>query len=111
MVRRGRKNRRGFTLVELTVIVAVSSVALLATVGAVTSGARLARISSETRAAIRSSQTLMEQVRATRYADIQSTFDGQTYPMTTLGAGESTGTCSVVVTPVDTGNVRWPVLQ
>ena len=111
MVRRGRKNQRGFTLVELTVIVAVSSVALVATVGAVTSGAQLAQTASETRAAIRSSETLMEQVRATRYADIQSTFDGQSFPMTTLGAGESTGTCSVVVTPLDTGSARWPVLQ
>jgi Tfp pilus assembly protein PilE len=110
MIRRGRK-RRGFTLVELTVIVAVSSVALVATVGAVTQGARLAQTASETRAEVRWSQSLMERVRTTRYADITSTFDGQSFPMTSLGGGESTGSCAVRVVPVDTGNARWTAVQ
>jgi Tfp pilus assembly protein PilE len=111
MIRRGRKNRRGFTLVELTVIVAVSSVALVATAGAVTQGARLAQTASETRAAIRSSQSLMERIRTTRYADVASTFDGQTFPMSALGGGESSGTCAVTVTPVATGSTRWTTQQ
>ena len=111
MIRRGRKARRGFTLVELTVIVAVSSVALVATAGAVTQGARLAQTASETRAAIRSSQSLMERVRTTRFADIASTFDGRSFPMSALGGGESNGACAVRVVPVDTGSARWPAVQ
>jgi Tfp pilus assembly protein PilE len=111
MIRRGRKNRRGFTLVELTVIVAVSSVALVATAGAVTQGARLAQTASETRAALRSSQSLMEQIRSTPYANITTTFDGRSFPMSSLGGGESTGTCAVAVTPVATGDAHWTAYQ
>jgi Tfp pilus assembly protein PilE len=111
MIRRGRKTRGGFTLVELTVIVAVSSVALVATAGAVTQGARLAQTASETRAAVRSSQSLMEQIRTTQYANIATTFDGRTFQMSSLGGGDSTGTCAVAVTAVDTGSASWPALQ
>jgi Tfp pilus assembly protein PilE len=111
MFRRGRKSRRGFTLVELTLIVAVSSVALVATAGAVTSGAKLAQTASETRAAIRATQTLMERVRATPYEDIETTFNNRSWPMSDLGCGNDDGTCAVAVTPISTGSTRWTVLQ
>jgi len=111
MLRRGRKRTRGFTLVELTVIVAVASVALVATAGAVTQGARLATTAAETRAAMRSAECLMEQIRTTTYANIQTTYDGHSYTMASLGAGNTNGTCSVAVTSVATGSARWTVLQ
>ena len=111
MIRRGRKSRRGFTLVELTVIVAVSSIALVATAGAVTSGAKLAQTASETQAAIRSTQSLMEQIRATPYADLAATFDGQSFAMSTLGSGNTSGSCAVVVTPLDTTSARWTAVE
>jgi type II secretory pathway pseudopilin PulG len=109
--RRRRRASRGFTLVELTVIVAVSSVALVATAGAVTNGARLAQTASETRAALRSSQSLMERIRGTSYANIASTYNGQSFTMTSLGGGASNGVCTVAVTSVDTTSARWTTLQ
>jgi prepilin-type N-terminal cleavage/methylation domain-containing protein len=109
MVRRSR--RRGFTLVEVAVAVTVAGIALTATAGALVQGARLAKLASETRCAMRCSQSVMERVRATPYAQISTTFNNQTFSMNAMGAGESSGQCAVAVTPVTTGSARWTVLQ
>ena len=109
MKRRGRN--AGFTLVELAIVVTVASVALTATAGAVTSGAKLARTTAETRAASRSAQSLMERIRATPFADVTSTFNNQSFAMSTTGGGDSTGTSAVTVAAVDTGSTRWRVVK
>lgn len=102
---------RGFTLVELAVAVAVAAIALTATAGAVTSGARLARTTTETRAAMRSAESLMERIRATPYAQVTPNFHDRTFPMAGVGGGDSTGVCRVTVTPLDTTSTRWTALQ
>ena len=106
-----RRSNAGFTLVELAIVVTVASLALTATAGAVTAGAKLARTTAETRAASRSAQSLMERIRATPFADIVSTFHDQSYAMSTTGGGDSTGTSAVSVTPVYTGSTRWRVMK
>lgn len=108
-MRLGRRCR-GFTLVELAVVVVIAGVALTATAGAVTSGARLARTSTETRAAMRSAQSLMERVRATPFANI-STFNAQTFTFANLGGGDSSGTCTIAVADEPTGSTRWRVAR
>ncbi len=105
-----RKRCSGFTLVELAIVVVIAGVALTATAGAVTSGARLARTSTETRAAMRSAQSVMERIRATPFATI-STFNGQTFTFNTLGGGDSSGSCAVAVAAEDTGSTRWRVAR
>ena len=91
--------------------VAVAGIALTATAGAVTQGARLAKSSGEARAAMRCSQSLMERIRATPYAQISATFSDHAYDMNSLGAQDSSGRCYVAVVPVYTGSSRWTVLQ
>lgn len=108
---KNRKSSRGFTLVELAVAVAVAGIGLSATAAAVTSGARLARTTAETRSASRSAQCLFERMRATPFADVLSTFHGRTFAMSTLGGGDSSGVASVTVTSVDSGSARWKVLR
>jgi prepilin-type N-terminal cleavage/methylation domain-containing protein len=106
------KTRRsqGFTLVEMAVAIVVSSVALMATASAVVEGARLSRLASETRAAMRCTQSMMERVRATPYAQITNTFSNRTLNMSAIAAVESTGTCATAVTAIPTGNAKWTVL-
>jgi prepilin-type N-terminal cleavage/methylation domain-containing protein len=111
MVRRGKKGSRGFTLVELGVTIAVSSVALVATAGAVTRGAQLAQTAAETRAALRSCQSLMERVRSTSYSTLSATYNNQTFTMASLGCGNSNGSCAVTVTSVPTGSAQWTAYQ
>lgn len=108
-----RKYRRegGFTLVETAATVVLSSVALVATAGAVTSGARLARTAVETRAAVRSSKTMMERVRGTAFASIATKYNDTCSTLKTVGDGDSAGTCSVAVGDVDTGSTKWKVLK
>jgi prepilin-type N-terminal cleavage/methylation domain-containing protein len=108
---RRRVPSRGFTLVELAVAVAVAGIALTATAGAVTSGARLSRTSTETRAAVRSAESLMERIRATPYAQVVANFHDRTFPMSGVGGGDSSGVCRVLVTPLDTTSTRWTALQ
>jgi hypothetical protein len=53
----------------------------------------------------------MERVRSSPYAQLTATFNNQTFPMSAIGAAESTGQCTVTVTPVATGSARWTVQQ
>jgi len=106
-----RRSRRGFTLVEVAVAVTIAGIALTATAGALVQGARLSKLAAETRTAMRCSQSLMERVRATPYAQLTATFNNQTFNMSAIGAGESSGQCTVVVTPVTTGSAKWTVSQ
>lgn len=108
-MKRDRKSR-GFTLVELAVTVCVAGVALTATAGAVTSGARLARTTAETRAASRAAACIFERIRATSFVDIVGTYNGQTFTESSLGGGESSGTSTVQCYEVYTGSTRWKVL-
>src|SRR5512140_1251805 len=108
---RSRRSARGFTLVEVAVAVTVAGIALTATAGALVQGARLSKLAGETRVAMRCSQSLMERVRSTPYAQLTTTFNGQTFQMGALGAGDSAGSCSVTVTPLDTTSTRWTVKQ
>ena len=101
---------RGLTLIEVAVAVVISSVALTATASAVTQGAILARSAAETRAAVRSMQSVIERVRATPYAQVTASFDGQSIPMSQLGTSDSSGACTIAVAPVATGSARWTVL-
>jgi type II secretory pathway pseudopilin PulG len=105
MMRRRRSG--GFTLVEVAVAVFMAGIALTATAGAVTSGSRLARSSTEIRASARSACSLMEEIRATKYADAYATYNNQTYPLSALGTGDSTGSCLVRLYPIDTGSTKW----
>jgi Tfp pilus assembly protein PilV len=102
-----RRRSGGFTLVEVAVSVFMAGIALTATAGAVTSGARLTRSSTELRASSRSSCALMEEIRATKYADIFATYNNTTHTIDSVATGESSGSCVVRLYPIDTGNVRW----
>ena len=106
-----RRSHRGFTLVEVAVAVTVACVALTATASAIVQGARLSAVAAETRAAMRCEQSVMERVRSTPYAQLTTSFNNRTYAMSAIGAAESTGQCTVTVTPVATGNTRWTVQQ
>jgi prepilin-type N-terminal cleavage/methylation domain-containing protein len=108
--RRARR-RQGFSLVEMTAVIAVTAFALLATLSAAVSGARLARTTSELRAATRSAESLVESIRSTPYAEIASKYAGRSFPMSASGGADSTGDCAVAVTQVDTGSTEWPVLE
>jgi prepilin-type N-terminal cleavage/methylation domain-containing protein len=100
----------GFTLIELTMVVVIVAVGLAATAKAVTESAQIGRTTEETRAAVRSSETLMERIRATAFSEISTTYDGRTWDMETAG-GEPCGTATCTVTPLDTGSSRWTVVQ
>jgi prepilin-type N-terminal cleavage/methylation domain-containing protein len=104
-----RRSHRGFTLVEVAVAVTVAGIALTATASAIVQGARLSQVAAETRNAMRCSQSLMERVRSTPYAQLTATFNNQTFAMSAIGAGDSAGQCTVTVTPVSTGSARWTV--
>jgi len=105
MMRRRRSG--GFTLVEVAVAVFMAGIALTATAGAVTSGTKLTRSATEMRAGARSACSLMEEIRAAKYADAFSTFDSKTYAISALGTGDSTGTCLVRLYPIATGSTKW----
>jgi type II secretory pathway pseudopilin PulG len=102
-----RRSSGGFTLVEVAVAVFMAGIALTATAGAVTSGARLSRSSTEIRAGSRSSGSLIEEIRAAKYADAFTTYNNTTYPLSALGLGGSDGTCVVRLYPIDTGSTKW----
>jgi len=104
-----RRRQRGFTLVEVAIAVTIAGIALTATAGALVQGARLSKVAAETRTAMRCSQSLMERVRATPYAQVTATFNNQTFDMSAIGAGASSGQCMVVVAPVATGSAKWTV--
>ncbi len=106
-----RRRQGGFTLVELAGATVVASVALVATAAAVTSGAAITRACGKTRAAVRLSEALLEKIRATPFTDLQTTWDGTTHPIAEFGGGDSQGSASVSVTPVDTGSTRWLCYQ
>jgi prepilin-type N-terminal cleavage/methylation domain-containing protein len=110
-MRHTRHSAAGFTLVEITVAVVVASIALTATANAVVQGARLSRVAAETRAAMRCSQSLMEQVRSTPYAQIETAFADKTWNMKELGAPMSNGSCNTTVREVSTGSARWKVFM
>jgi Tfp pilus assembly protein PilV len=102
-----RRRSGGFTLVEVAVAVFMAGIALTATAGAVTSGARLTRSSTEIRASSRSACALMEEIRAAKYADAFATYDNTTHTIDSVASGESTGTCVVRIYPINTGSVKW----
>ena len=105
-----KRSCSGLTLIEVAIAVVMSSIALTATASAVTQGAILARSAAETRAAVRSMQTMIERVRATPFAEITATFNGQSTAMSQLGTSDSSGACTIAVAPVATGSGRWTVL-
>lgn len=102
-----RRRSGGFTLVEVAVSVFMAGIALTATAGAVTSGAKMTKSSTELRTSARSACSLMEQIRSAKYADALTTFNNQTYTIDALGTGQSGGTCVVRLYPIDTGSVKW----
>lgn len=104
---RQRRRSGGFTMVEVAVAVFMAGIALTATAGAVTSGAKLTRSSTEIRASARSACSLMEQIRSAKYADAFTTYNNQTYDLSALGTGDSGGTCVVRLYPIDTGSTKW----
>jgi Tfp pilus assembly protein PilV len=103
--------RAGFSLVETMVMMVIATVALVATAGAATTGARLARATTETRAAARACESLMERVRATPYGDVAATFDGTTVDLGAAWGADSSVVSSVSVAAVATGDPKWGVLK
>lgn len=104
-----RQRQRGFTLVELVATIAVGSVALLGTLSAVLMGANVSRTAAETRAAARTSASMMEQIRSVPFVDLETTFDGTTHDFSALLPSGTEGQVDVAVTDVEGGNARWPV--
>jgi Tfp pilus assembly protein PilV len=102
-----RRRAGGFTLLEVAIAVFMAGIALTATAGAVTSGARLTRSSTEMRSSSRTACSLMEEVRATKYADCFTTYNNTTHTIAAVASGESTGTCVVRLYPIDTGSTKW----
>jgi prepilin-type N-terminal cleavage/methylation domain-containing protein len=103
------RSQSGFTLVEVAAVAAVAGIALAAAAGAVSQGAQIARSAAETRAAMDASETMIEQVRATAFSTLETTYDGVTKTLASLGDTDVEGTCTVDVSPVDTGSSSWKV--
>lgn len=102
-----RRRAGGFTLLEVAVAVFMAGIALTATAGAVTSGAKLTRSSTELRASSRTACSLMEEIRATKYADCFTAYNNTTHTIAAVASGESNGTCVVRLYPIDTGSTKW----
>jgi type II secretory pathway pseudopilin PulG len=106
-----RNRGGGFTMVEFAAAMSVGAIALVATASSVVSAAKISRTTAQTRATMQAMSTLLERVRTTPYADIQSSFGGRSLTLDTLGVVSSTGTATVSVTPIDTGDARWGCLE
>jgi hypothetical protein len=109
MTRTGRQG--GFTLVELSGAACLAVVALVATAASVTSGAQMARTTKATRAAVRVSSALLEDVRATPFGLLDATWNETTHAVAEFGGGDSSGTARVTVVPLETGSLRWRLYE
>jgi len=92
------------SLLELSAASIVVAVSLLGTTAAVISGATLSREVTKMRAATRAATTIMEEVRATDFAEIVSTFDGRTLTVGDHESGIDDGTATISIVQVDNGS-------
>ena len=98
------RTQRGMSLVELSAASVVVAVSLLGTTAAVLAGASLSKEVTRMRAASRAATTIMEEVRATDFAQVVSTYDGTTVAVGDHESGIDDGTARIDVVQVDNGS-------
>ena len=108
-----RRNRRqsGFSLVELAAGTVMVATALLGATAAIVSSASLTKEVARTRASARAASSIMEEVRATDFAQLVTNFDGRTFDVSGGESGLETGSASVSVTLVDNGSSQHQVYE
>ncbi len=108
---RSRRGSRGFSLIELAVTITMVAVSLLGATAAVVSGASLVDQTSRLRAASRSASGIMEQIRATPFEDLPTTWHDTQHQIDGLAAAGGAGVASVNVREIDNGSVRWRLYE
>jgi hypothetical protein len=108
-----RRNPRqaGFSLVSLAVSTAVIAVALMGTTMAVATGANLTKQTTRRHVAARAVSSVMEEVRATDFADLVANFDKTSHEVAYLQDSGSRATANVTVENVDNGSAKWDVYR
>jgi type II secretory pathway pseudopilin PulG len=101
---RAQRRQAGFSLVEVAAGAVMIVTSLLGATAAILSGASLSNEVARMRAAARAASSVMEDVRATEFADVISTFDGTTVDVAIGESGLKDGTASISVREIANGS-------
>mgnify|MGYP001359262015 CR=1 FL=1 len=105
------KSVRGMSLVEVAAAAVVVAVSLLGTTAAIVSGAALTSKTRYARAAARAGAAILEDVRATDFADVQTHFAGKRFTIDDDETGAGSGYADVTVRQVDNGSTTFQVYE
>ena len=97
MLRRSRKagSRKGFTLLELMVVAGITVTALAGLLGTYVACLELMEMTRNSNLAIIGAQTVLEEMRSTAITSVYGTYDGYTFAVDDMAAGDSVGHVSV----------------
>jgi len=97
MLRKGarKRSRKGFTLLELMVVTGIAVTALVGLLGTYISCLELLELTRNSQLGVVASQTVLEEMRSTAITSVYSTYDGLTFSIGDLPAGESIGRVSI----------------
>lgn len=104
-----RPGEVGSTLLSSLTALSVLAVGALGAMSTLLSSDTLRRTTTEERAALLAATSVLDEIRATPFADLEATYHGQVRDLATLTPTAPPGTASISVTEDATGNSRWPV--
>lgn len=108
-MRRLRRSDRGLSLIEVAAAGTVVAVGLVGTAASLVPASKLTQNSVETREIARVSAALLEEVRATRFDLIDSTFGGRQRQIAGVEGATTPPLAVFTVTDEPTGSSRWEV--
>jgi hypothetical protein len=104
-----RRRTAGLGLVDALIAMTLLLIGLLSTLNVVLSGTTLGRVDGETRVVTQVASQLLDEIRATPYADMVATYHDATFTLEDRAYGVGQGHAHVSVVEDVTGFTRWPV--
>lgn len=104
-----RRSERGLSAVEVLAAATIVAVALVGTAASLLPASNLTQGSVETREVARAAGALLEEVRATRFDLIDTTYTGARRTLSGIQGASSPPVAVFTVTDEPTGSARWEV--
>jgi len=89
------RSRKGFTLLELMVVAGLTITALVGLLATYVSCLELTEITRNSQLALVSAQTVLEQMRATAFTSLYTTYNGKNFTVDGMATGASLGRVTV----------------